>query len=449
MTQQVLVPDVGEADNIEVVEILVSVGDAVDKDESLVVLESDKASMEIPSPFAGVVSSIAVKVGDAVDEGGLILELETETGESIESSKPDKKDAGKKPQAGKTEPGKVEQAVETVVAEVEAVVAEVEAVVPEVVAANVTAVATGQKVHAGPAVRKLARQYGVKLDELTGTGKLGRILKEDLQQHVKGRLQSGQQMAVGTPGSPGGSLIPVMPKIDFAKFGEIELRPMSRIRKASAKNLHRSWLNVPHVTQFDEADITDLEIFRKSQNEELARQGVKVTPLAFLIRATLSALVKYPQFNASLDPGYEHLILKKYYNIGIAVETNDGLVVPVIKNADEMGVVELAQSAAGLAALAREKKLPMDAMQGATFTISSLGGIGGTAFTPIVNAPEVAILGVSRSKLMPVHTGTEFLPRTILPLSLSYDHRAIDGAEAARFTRYLAMVLTDLRRVLM
>lgn len=449
MTQQVLVPDVGEADNIEVVEILVSVGDAVDKDESLVVLESDKASMEIPSPFAGVVSSIAVKVGDAVDEGGLILELETESGESIESSKPDKKDAGKKPQAGKTELGKVEQAVETVVAEVEAVVPEVETVATEIVAANVTAVATGQKVHAGPAVRKLARQYGVKLDELTGTGKLGRILKEDLQQHVKGRLQSGQQMAVGTPGSPDGSLIPVMPKIDFAKFGEIELRPMSRIRKASAKNLHRSWLNVPHVTQFDEADITDLEIFRKSQNEELAQQGVKVTPLAFLIRATLSALVKYPQFNASLDPGYEHLILKKYYNIGIAVETNDGLVVPVIKNADEMGVVELAQSAAGLAALAREKKLPMDAMQGATFTISSLGGIGGTAFTPIVNAPEVAILGVSRSKVMPVYMGTEFLPRTILPLSLSYDHRAIDGAEAARFTRYLAMVLTDLRRVLM
>jgi pyruvate dehydrogenase E2 component (dihydrolipoamide acetyltransferase) len=384
--------------------------------------------MEIPSPFAGVVTSIAVKVGDSVDEGGLILELET--GESAETSEPgqdesEKKPEIKEPEIKEPEPGIPEPVTETVVAEEE------------------TIGAPGEKVHAGPAVRKLAREYGVVLNEVTGSGKLGRILREDLQLHVKNRL--GQQVA----GSGSGGGIPAIPKIDFAKFGEIELRPMSRIRKASAKNLHRSWLNVPHVTQFDEADITDLEIFRKSQNEELARQEIKVTPLAFLIKASLSALAKYPQFNASIDPDYEHLILKKYYNIGIAVETNDGLVVPVIKNADEMGVIELAKSAGELAALARDKKLPMDAMQGATFTISSLGGIGGTAFTPIVNAPEVAILGVSRSKVKPVYDGAEFLPRTILPLSLSYDHRAIDGAEAARFTNYLAMVLTDLRRILL
>jgi len=237
--------------------------------------------------------------------------------------------------------------------------------------------------------------------------------------------------------------------VDFAKFGEIEQRPLSRVRRTSARNLHRSWLNVPHVTQFDEADITDLETFRKSQNEELASAGVKITPLAFLVRACVSALTKYPQFNASIDENYENLIIKKYYNIGIAVETEDGLMVPVLKDADKKGVVELARESASLAQMARDKKLPLDAMQGATFTISSLGGIGGTAFTPIVNAPEVAILGVSRSKVSPVFDGTEFRPRTILPLSLSYDHRAIDGAEAARFTNYLSQVLSDVRRMLM
>lgn len=432
MAEQILVPDVGEADNIEVVEILVSIGDAVGKDESLVVLESEKASMEIPSPFAGVVSSIAVKVGETVDEGGLILVLEIESSE-LTKAQPVKKDSGKKteevskPESGEPESSSIvnEKAPAAQSPEIE--------------------IEPGEKVHAGPAVRKFAREYGVLLSEVTGTGKLGRILKDDLRRHVKKRLQSSPMVT----GGASGNLIPTIPEIDFTKFGEIELTPLSRIRKASAKNLHRSWLNVPHVTQFDEADITDLEIFRKRQNEELAQQGLKVTPLAFLIKASLSALVKYPQFNASIEPNYEHLILKKYYNIGIAVETKDGLVVPVIKDADKMGVIELAQSAGDLAALAREKKLPFDAMQGATFTISSLGGIGGTAFTPIVNAPEVAILGVSRSKVMPIYDGSEFIPRTILPLSLSYDHRAIDGAEAARFTNYLAMVLTDLRRILM
>ena len=281
----------------------------------------------------------------------------------------------------------------------------------------------------------------MQLSGIKGSGKYGRILKEDVQLYVKQRMKAG--------GSAVGSGIPVIPVVDFSKHGEIEIKPLSRIPKASAKNLHRSWLNVPHVTQFDEADITEMEVFRKSQNQELAPDGVKVTPLAFLVRAVVATLVKYPQFNSSIDPDYDHLILKKYFNIGIAVETPDGLVVPVIKDADKKGIVSLAVEASDLAAKARDKKLPIDAMQGATFTISSLGGIGGTAFTPIVNAPEVAILGVSRSKVVPVYDGAEFVPRTMLPLSLSYDHRAIDGAEAARFTSYLAMVISDLRHALM
>lgn len=432
MSQQVLVPDVGEAEDVEVVEILVSIGDRVEKDDSLVVLESDKASMEIPSPFAGLVRSIAVKVGDTVDEGGVILELETASGKPVESPQPAPINSEKKP------PKKPQPAPAAIADDSKAV---------EPAIALSTSSTSNTKVHAGPAVRKIAREFGVELADVTGTGKLGRILKQDLQIHVKQILQSGQQIAAGATGNMAG--IPAIPKIDFAKFGEIELKPLSRIRKVSARNLHRSWLNVPLVTQFDEADTTDLEIFRKQQNEKLAPKGIKITPLAFLIRASLSALSKYPQFNASIDPDYDHLILKKFYNIGIAVATDDGLVVPVIRNADKMGIIELAQSAAELAQQARERKLSMDAMQGATFTISSLGGIGGSAFTPIVNAPEVAILGVSRSKVAAVYNGSEFLPRTILPLSLSYDHRAIDGAEAARFTSYLAMVLTDLRNVLM
>ncbi len=425
MSQKILVPDVGEADNVEVVEVLVSVGDTVEKDESLVVLESDKASMEIPSPFTGVVSSIAVKSGDTVDEGDLILELDVVSGEKTETEKETKKKSdsvAKETEDQVLKPSPVEM-------------------VEEVKAADVTEDAEqGLKVHAGPAVRKQAREYGVQLCEVTGTGKYGRILKEDIKQYVKRNLREGQGTDAG---------IPAIPLVDFAKFGEVEHKPLSRVRKASARNLHRSWLNVPHVTQFDEADITDLEIFRKKQNEELARDGIKITPLAFLVKATIAALIKYPKFNASIDPAYEHMVLKKYYNIGIAVETSEGLVVPGIKDADKKGVIALAQEAGDLAGLAREKKLPLDAMQGATFTISSLGGIGGTAFTPIVNAPEVAILGVSRSKITPVHNGEEFLARTMLPLSLSYDHRAIDGAEAARFTNYLSMVLSDLRRILM
>ncbi|MEX2326250.1 MAG: 2-oxo acid dehydrogenase subunit E2, partial [Pseudomonadales bacterium] len=295
-------------------------------------------------------------------------------------------------------------------------------------------------VHAGPAVRKQAREYGVDLSRVRGTGRSGRILKEDVQAYVKQSLDRGDGR---------GASIPPVSLPDFSKIGETEIVPLSRVRRTSARNLHRSWLNVPHVTQFDEADITELEAFRKSQNEELAAAGKKVTPLAFLVKACVYTLMQYPRFNASLDKDIENLVLKKYFNIGIAVDTEDGLVVPVIKDAEKKGVIELAQESARLAEQARNKKLGLDAMQGATFTISSLGGIGGTAFTPIINSPEVAILGVSRSRIAPVYDGKEFRPRTLLPLSLSYDHRAIDGAEAARFIVYLAQVLSDIRRIVM
>jgi pyruvate dehydrogenase E2 component (dihydrolipoamide acetyltransferase) len=437
MSEKVLVPDVGEADNIEVVELLVSVGDTVVKDDSLVVLESDKASMEIPSPFDGVVTAIAVKIGDTVDEGDLILELDAEV-PAVTSPETEEKVDAPVSNDEQTLPDEELAQKDEEPSDEEKITSLVTGVRDQSAAEETT---SDDKIHAGPAVRKQAREYGVQLSNIKGTGKYGRILKEDVQRHVKQEMQSS--------GGDSGSGIPAIPVIDFSKFGETEIRALSRIRKVSAKNLHRSWLNIPHVTQFDEADITELEVFRKNQNQELAADGIKVTPLAFLIRATVAALIKYPQFNSSIDPDYEHLVLKKYFNIGIAVETPDGLVVPVIKDADKKGVITLAQDASSLAAKAREKKLPMDAMQGASFTISSLGGIGGTAFTPIVNAPEVAILGVSRSKVVPVYDGTEFQPRTMLPLSLSYDHRAIDGAEAARFTNYLSQVLSDLRRILM
>ena len=298
------------------------------------------------------------------------------------------------------------------------------------------------EVYAGPAVRKQARQYGVDLAEVKGSGRGGRVLKEDVQNFVKERLAGG---AKGGDGAGN----PAIPVVDFSKFGEVSTEPMSRIRRASARNLHRSWLNVPHVTQFDEADVTELEAFRKQQNAELSREGKKLTPLAFLVKAVAHSLKQFPHFNSSLDENAENFIIKHYYHIGIAVETEDGLVVPVLKDADKKGVLEIAEESAELAAKARDKKLPLDAMSGATFSISSLGGIGGTAFTPIVNAPEVAILGVSRTKMVPMWNGSEFEPRTMLPLSLSYDHRAIDGAEAARFVTYLSSALTDVRRLIL
>ena len=429
----IVVPDVGEADEVVLTEYLVAVGDHVNVDDSLVVLESDKASMEIPSPFAGTVAALRVEVGLQVQEGDVLLSLIA------------------KPSSGATLAPlvSVDQAPSAAASLAKAAQAPHETSSPAqsgqaTSAGQASVQPSGKNVYAGPAVRKIARQFGVELGLVKGTGRKGRVLKEDVQAYVKKQLASP-----ASSGASSGAGIPPIPSIDFSKFGETELRPMSRIKQATAKNLHRSWLNVPHVTQFDEADITELEIFRKTQNAELVNSGQKLTPLAFMVAACVSALKQFPQFNASIEPDYKNLILKKYYNIGVAVETPDGLVVPVIKDADKKGIVELATETATLAQQARDKKLPIDSMQGATFTISSLGGIGGTQFTPIVNAPEVAILGVSKSKMTPVWNGDKFEPRMMLPLSLSYDHRAIDGAEAARFTNYLSAVLADLRRMLL
>lgn len=424
--QIIAVPDVGGADEVLVTDVLVKVGDALEAEDSLVVLESDKASMEIPTPVAGEVLEILVEEGAEVKEGDALVRLMA----ADQTSDP-------------SETASAQAARAVSAATVEAVPLKP---VSTPVATLASSLETSALVHAGPAVRKQAREYGVDLGEVIPSGQKSRILKEDIQNFVKQRLSEPSSKSSEDAVSGG---IPPIPDVDFSRFGVIEMVQLSRIRKASAKNLHRSWVNVPHVTQFDEADITELEAFRKSQNIELAKTGNKITPLAFLVKACVNALIKYPQFNASIESSFDHMVYKKYYNIGVAVETPDGLVVPVIKDADKKGVIQVAQETAELAALAREKKLPMDAMQGGTFSISSLGGIGGTAFTPIVNAPEVAILGVSKSKMAPVYDGIEFQPRNILPLSLSYDHRAIDGAEAARFTAHIAQVLSDLKRLIL
>ncbi len=439
MTVQVLLPDIGEANDVEVIEILVSQGETVEADASLVVLESDKASMEIPSPTRGTVAQVHVSVGDNVDEGDLLLELEPETETGNESQPASESEPIPEPAPESEKENENEQESEPALE----IAAEPSSSI-KAESSDSGVAATSHKdngipqVHAGPAVRKLAREFGVQLLSVKGSGYQGRILKEDIQNYVADRLNNSSDQA-----------LPTIPEVDFSRFGEIELKTLPKIRQVSARNLHRSWLNIPHVTQFDEADITDLEEFRKQQSSELAEEGVKLTPLAFLIKASVVALQKFPQFNASIQPDFKHLILKKYFNIGIAVETEEGLVVPVLREADKKGVIQLARDSADLASQARDRKLPFDAMQGATFTISSLGGIGGTAFTPIINAPEVAILGVSKARVSPVFNGESFVPRTILPLALSYDHRAIDGAEAVRMLRFLAAVLSDMRRVIL
>jgi len=422
----IVVPDVGEADEIEVTEILVAIGDQIGKEQSICVLESDKASMEIPSSHAGEVLEIMCASGDSVKEGSALIRLKV-----LQATIPSDSAV---PEAIVESPVKPE-------AEVVRTVTTSLPVIAEKTSTESAATQTEAKAHAGPAVRKQARELGVNLEEVKGSGRNGRVIKEDVQEYVKDRLKHTSSQSEG-----GG--IPTVPEIDFTRFGETEVKPFSRVRRASAKNLHRSWLNVPHVTQFDQADITELESFRKQQNKMLTDDGVKLTPLAFLVMAVVNALKAFPNFNASLQPDGGGLILKRYYHVGIAVDTDDGLVVPVIKNADTMSLSKIALACGELAEAARNQKLKMDAMQGACFTISSLGGIGGTAFTPIVNAPEVAILGVSRSEIKPVYQDGNFEPRLMLPLSLSYDHRAIDGAEAARFTSYLTSMLQDIRRLL-
>jgi pyruvate dehydrogenase E2 component (dihydrolipoamide acetyltransferase) len=435
---EVKVPDIGDFKDVPVIELLVKPGDAVKKEESLVTLESDKATMEVPSPADGVVKAMKVKVGDKVSEGSLVLLLDPA---EAPAAKPASKAAAAPAPAAQPAPPAPQPVAAAPAARP---FQEPEAASPRhpPVAAEPAEV-TASPAHASPGVRRFARELGVDLPKVKGSGPKGRILKEDIQGFVKGALAGA-----GAPRAAGGGLadlgLPAWPKVDFAKFGPVEVKPLTRIQKISGPALARNWVMIPHVTQFDEADITELEAFRAKVNEENAKSGVKVTPLAFLIKAVVAALKKFPAFNASIDG--DNLVLKQYWHIGFAADTPGGLVVPVLKDADKKGVVEIAKETGELAAKGREGKLGPAEMQGGTFTISSLGGIGGTAFTPIINAPEVAILGVSKAAMKPVWNGKEFVPRLMMPLSLSYDHRVIDGASAARFTAYLAQVVADLRR---
>jgi len=442
--KDVLVPDIGDFKDVEVIEVLVKPGDTVAKEQSLVSLESDKATMEIPSPEAGVVKELAIKVGDKVSQGSVILKLEPgdapqQTAKPAEAKKPEPaKQEPAKPEAKPAEP----RPAPSVVTRIEPVPAE-----PKDAMAPLP--------HASPSIRKFARELGVDLGRVQGSAPKGRITKEDVQAFVKGALSGRPALAAAPAGKGGGLDVLAWPDVDFGKFGPVELKPRSRIQKLAAANLHRNWVMIPHVTQFDEADITELEAFRKSNTAETEKQGFKLTMLAFLIKASVAALRQFPDFNASLDKGGENLVLKKYFHVGVAVDTPEGLVVPVVRDADRKGVFDLARELSDISKNARNKKLKAGDMQGGTFSISSLGGIGGSAFTPIINAPEVAILGVSRSYLKPVFSGKNekgediFKARLILPLSLSYDHRVIDGALAARFTSYLAGVLSDIRKTLL
>lgn len=421
--KEVVVPDIGNASNVDVIEIHVKPGSTVAAEETLITLEGDKATMEIPAPFAGTVKELKLKVGDKVSAGSVILTMEAqEQGASTVAAQPV---AAEKP-------------VQT---EIKASAPVVSAPVP-VASASVTT--SSAEVHAGPGVRRFARELGVDLLQVKGSGPKSRIVKEDVQAYVKQRLAVSQ-----TTAASGAGFLPSAPVVDFAKFGPIETKPLNRIKKLTGSNLSRNWLLVPHVTQFEEADITELEAFRKAQQVIADKQGIKLTPLAFIMKAVVASLKAFPNFNASLDPTAENLIVKQYYHIGVAVDTPDGLVVPVIRDVDQKSVTQLAKELAEISAKARNKGLTAADMQGSTFTISSLGGIGGTAFTPIVNLPDVAILGISKSAIKPVYQDGQFVPRLMLPLSLSYDHRVIDGAEGARFIVHLAAGLADIRRLLL
>ncbi|MCO6537177.1 MAG: pyruvate dehydrogenase complex dihydrolipoyllysine-residue acetyltransferase [Gilliamella sp.] len=411
----VKVPDIG-GDEVEVTEILVKVGDTISVDDSLITVEGDKASMEVPATIAGTVKSITIKVGDKVKTGSKIMEFETTSSAAPAAAAPEPTPA---PVAAKSAPA----------------------------SSSNEFVENDAYAHATPSVRRLAREFGVNLAKVTATGPKNRILREDIQTYVKNAVK---QIESGVTGGALPGLLP-WPKVDFSKFGEVESLPLTKIQKVSGANLHRNWVMIPHVTEFDETDITDLEAFRKQQNAEAEKKklDLKITPLVFIMKAVASALTAYPRFNSSLSEDAQTLIIKKYINIGVAVDTPNGLVVPVFKDVDKKGIVELSRELAAISKKAREGKLTGSDMQGGCFTISSLGGIGTTSFTPIVNAPEVGILGVSRSSMKPVWNGKEFTPRLMLPLSLSFDHRVIDGADGARFLSHIVNVLSDLRRLVM
>lgn len=419
-TEELRIPDIGGAVDVDVIDVLVKPGDTVKVEDSLVTLEGDKATMDIPATAAGTVKELKIKVGDKVSQGSVILILEADGAAGAVAAPVKEAEQAPAKQPAKETP-------------------------PAAKPAEAAPVVSSDKTHAGPAVRRMAREFDIDLARVPATGDKGRVTKEDMQNYVKDRMRGGESGSAGVSGVN----ILAMPKVDFSKFGAIETKPLSKIQKISGANLHRNWVSIPHITQFGDADITDLEEFRAQQKNAAEKKGVRLTPLVFLMKAVVAALKAYPNFNASLDPSGSELILKKYFHIGVAVDTPNGLVVPVIRDVDKKGLYELAKELADISQKAREKGLSMADMQGGCFSISSLGGIGGTAFTPIINAPEVAILGVSRTETKPVFIDGQWQPRLKLPLSLSYDHRVIDGADGARFLTFLADRLTDLRTLLL
>ncbi len=484
--KQVSVPDIGDFKDVNIIEVMVKPGDRINAEDNLITLETDKAAMDVPSPYAGVIKEMKVKVGDKVSQGSAILVMEcadsSAPGKGADTS-PHAPSQALPPSPPSSKGGAVaapttSPAAPAATPTAPAVQAPALATpaIPPFAPAGGTPVGTpllrsdpsaakegsgGISAHASPAIRRFARELGVQIAQVKGSGEKGRVTKDDVQDFVKAALaqREGGGEASGYPsayslrvqprGTAGGNGLQVlaMPVVDFAKFGAIETRPLSRIKKISGANLHRNWVTVPHVTQFDEADITEMEAFRKELNAEYAKQNIKITPLAFMLKAAVVALQKFPEFNASLDASGENLVLKQYFHVGVAVDTPDGLMVPVLRDVDKKGIVQLAKELGEVSAKAREKKIAAAEMQGGCFSISSLGGIGGTAFTPIINAPELAILGVSRAIIKPMHQDDTFVARLMLPLSLSYDHRVIDGAAAARFIVFLSQVLADTRRL--
>jgi pyruvate dehydrogenase E2 component (dihydrolipoamide acetyltransferase) len=415
-TELVTVPDIGGAQNVDVIEVFVKVGDVLSPEDPMVTLEGDKATMDIPSPVAGKVKSVKIAVGDKVSMGSAIIEVETNA----------------KSEGNSKEPVKHHEPV--------AAADEIKSPEPKVAPETVSDPTKSTVLYASPAVRRLARELDIDVSGVRGTGNKNRITKEDLRDYVQSRMNRG---------SGSGLSVIEMPDTDFSKFGPVKKQALSKIQKLSGRNLHRNWVTIPHVTQFSEADITEMEVFREAEKEALAKQGVRLTPLVFLMKAAVAALKEFPRFNSSLASSGDELVMKSYYHIGVAVDTQNGLVVPVIRDVDKKGLIELARELAAISQKARETGLSMAEMQGGSFTISSLGGIGGTAFTPIINAPEVAIMGVSRTQVKPVWINEKWVARSMLPLSLSYDHRVIDGADGARFVTYFAACLQDLRKLLM
>lgn len=420
--KEIHVPDIGNFSAVEIIEVSVKTGDTVKAEDTLVTLETEKASMEIPSPFSGVIKDLKVKLGDKVSQGTLIATIEvSEAGVSAQPAAA----SASPPPAAVLAPPPPPPAAPT----------------PLPVPASVSTTSEASGVYAGPATRRIAREFGVDLSKVRGTGRKNRIVTKDIQDYVKAILQN--------PSTGGGLSIEKAPDVDFSLFGEIEVKPLNRIKKWTAKNLHRNWVSIPHVTQFDEADVTELEIFRQENKQAAEANGIKLTPLAFIMKAVVSALKTYPQFNASLASNGTDLIYKKYFHLGVAVDTPNGLVVPVVRDVDSKGLFDLARELAEIGVLAREGKLKNEQMTGSCFSLSSLGGIGGTAFTPIINAPDVAILGISKVQIRPVYMDEKWMPRKMLPLSLSYDHRVIDGAEGARFITHIASQLQDIRKLLL